>query len=73
MLNGVKAVALSLLEIENWIMQKFLLMLWNNTTLEELNDCLNEQSSQWLNIDGYSLGDYLTQLLDKAHKQLESL
>lgn len=69
----MKALGLFFLEMENWIVQKFLLTLWNNTTLEELNDCLNEQSSQWLSMDGYSLGDYLTQLLDKAHKQLESL
>ena len=73
MLSGVKAVALFFLAMENWIVQKFLLMLWNYTTLEKLNDCLNEQSSQWLNIDGYSLGGYLTRLLDKAHKQWESL
>lgn len=69
----MKALGLFFLEMENWIVQKFLLTLWNNTTLEELNDCLNEQCSQWLSMDGYSLGDYLTQLLDKAHKQLESL
>lgn len=69
----MKALGLFFLEMENWIVQKFLLTLWNNTTLEELNNCLNEQCSQWLSMDGYSLGDYLTQLLGKAHKQLESL